>query len=135
MLMASCLAHPPGSGMCPVNSSSSGTSTGSLWQKGSLYGKPFGRFVSTASQGGGQEVTISSGLSNFVHHGMIFVPVGSTYGPALFDVETLRGGSAWGAGTYAGATGARMPTALELDVAEHQGREFAKVAKRLKVTS
>ena len=50
----------------------------------------------------------------------IFVPVGSTYGPALFDVETLRGGSAWGAGTYAGATGARMPTALELDVAEHQ---------------
>ena len=50
----------------------------------------------------------------------IFVPAGNSYGPELFDVEKLRGGSAWGAGTFAGPTGARQPTALELDVAEHQ---------------
>ncbi|KAK9837627.1 hypothetical protein WJX74_001663 [Apatococcus lobatus] len=107
-------------------------STGSLWQRGALHGKPFGMFVSTATQGGGQEATVSSALSNFVHHGMIFVPAGNSYGPELFDVEKLRGGSAWGAGTFAGPTGARQPTTLELDVAEHQGREFAQVARRLK---
>ena len=35
-------------------------STGQLWQKGLLYGKPFGIFTSTATQGGGQELTISN---------------------------------------------------------------------------
>ncbi|KAK9837570.1 hypothetical protein WJX74_000575 [Apatococcus lobatus] len=107
-------------------------STGSLWQKGSLHGKPFGMFVSTATQGGGQEETFRSAISNFVHHGMIFVPAGNSFGPQLFDVETLHGGSAWGAGTFAGATGARQPSQLELDIAEHQGRGFAEVVKKLK---
>ena len=50
----------------------------------------------------------------------IFVPVGSSFGPELFDMEELHGGSAWGAGTFAGATGARQPTDLELRIAEHQ---------------
>lgn len=50
----------------------------------------------------------------------IFVPAGNSFGPQLFDVETLHGGSAWGAGTFAGATGARQPSQLELDIAEHQ---------------
>ena len=50
----------------------------------------------------------------------IFVPAGNSYGPDLFDVEKLRGGSAWGAGTFAGPTGARQPTTLELDIAQHQ---------------
>lgn len=50
----------------------------------------------------------------------IFVPAGNSYGPELFDVEKLRGGSAWGAGTFAGPTGARQPTTLELDLAQHQ---------------
>lgn len=107
-------------------------STGSLWQKGALHGKPFGMFVSTATQGGGQEETFRSALSNFVHHGMIFVPAGNSFGPELFDVETLHGGSAWGAGTFAGATGARQPSELELGIAEHQGRSFANVVRKLK---
>ncbi|KAK9849805.1 hypothetical protein WJX84_012380 [Apatococcus fuscideae] len=108
-------------------------STGSLWQKGALNGKPFGMFTSTASQGGGQEETFRTAISNFVHHGMIFVPVGSSFGPELFDMEELHGGSAWGAGTFAGATGARQPTDLELRIAEHQGREFGRVVKKLKI--
>ena len=34
--------------------------TGSLWQKGALDGKPAAMFTGTASQGGGQETTISN---------------------------------------------------------------------------
>lgn len=35
-----------------------------------------GVFVSTESQGGGQEETVANSLSTFVHHGMIYVPLG-----------------------------------------------------------
>lgn len=39
-------------------------------------------------------------------------------------------GSPWGAGTFAGADGSRQPTALELEIAEIQGKTFyAHVAK------
>jgi len=50
--------------------------TGSLWAKGALAGKMCGVFVSTESQGGGQEETVANSLSTFVHHGMIYVPLG-----------------------------------------------------------
>lgn len=39
---------------------------------------------------------------------MIFVPTGYGLGADLYDVETLRGGNPYGAGTYAGPTGARQ---------------------------
>ncbi|CAD0090859.1 unnamed protein product [Aureobasidium mustum] len=43
---------------------------------GAFWGKYAGAFVSTATPGGGQESTIISAMSTFVHHGMIFVPLG-----------------------------------------------------------
>lgn len=55
------------------------------------------------------------------------MPAGNSFGPELFDVETLHGGSAWGAGTFAGATGARQPSELELGIAEHQVRTHCAV--------
>jgi NAD(P)H dehydrogenase (quinone) len=33
-------------------------------------------------------------------------------------------GSPWGAGTFASADGSRQPTALELEIAEAQGKAF-----------
>jgi len=45
--------------------------TGGLWQKSSLSGKPFGFFTASATQHGGQESTILTGLVPFIHHGMI----------------------------------------------------------------
>ena len=45
-------------------------------------------------------------------------------GPALYDTNEVRGGSAYGAGTLAGATGSRQPSKLELDYAQHQVRFF-----------
>ena len=43
-------------------------------------------------------------------------------GAGLFDVNEVRGGSAYGAGTLAGADGSRQPSKLELDYAQHQVR-------------
>ncbi|VAI91203.1 unnamed protein product [Triticum turgidum subsp. durum] len=46
--------------------------------------------------------------------------------------EADGGGSAYGAGTFAGADGGRVPTGAELALAEHQGKYFAGIAKKLK---
>ncbi|KAK9918952.1 hypothetical protein WJX75_008276 [Coccomyxa subellipsoidea] len=105
--------------------------TGSLWSKGALVGKPVGLFTSTASQGGGQESTILTSLPNVVHHGMVFVPAGYSFGAQMYGLDEVRGGSGWGAGTFAAGDGSRQPSKTELDFAEYQGAYFAKIAKKL----
>lgn len=50
--------------------------TGSLWQRGSLIGKPAGMFFSAGIQGGGQETTALTFVTQLAHHGMMFVPIG-----------------------------------------------------------
>ncbi|KAK7412242.1 hypothetical protein VNO78_03693 [Psophocarpus tetragonolobus] len=105
--------------------------TGGLWRTQGLAGKPAGLFYSTASQGGGQETTPLTSITQLVHHGMIFVPIGYTFGGGMFEMENLKGGSPYGAGTYAG-DGSRHPTDLELAQAFHQGKYFAAIAKKLK---
>ena len=97
-------------------------STGGLWAAGSLVGKPATMLTSTASQGGGQETTIMTAVTQLTHHGMIFVPPGYTFGPSMFDLAALHGGSPWGAGTFAGPTGDRKPSDMELAYAKHQVR-------------
>lgn len=62
---------------------------------------------------------------------MIFVPAGYAAGGGLYDVEVARGGSAWGAGTLAGPTGARQPSEIELLQAKKLGEQLATVAKKL----
>lgn len=105
--------------------------TGGHWQKGSLVGKPAALFTSTATQGSGQESTILTAVTQLAHHGMIYVPVGYSYGPALFDNGTVRGGSPWGAGTLAGPDGSRQPSEVELGLAKHQGTVIAKATLKL----
>jgi hypothetical protein len=48
--------------------------SGQVWQKGGWVGKPVGIFFSTGTQGGGQETTALTTLTQFTHHGMIYVP-------------------------------------------------------------
>jgi len=105
-------------------------STGQLWQKGALVGKPASVFFSTATQAGGQETTALTFITTLVHHGMIFVPIGYS-SPLLFNMDEVHAGSPYGAGTFAGPTGARQPTKLETDVAQHQGKYFASVVAKL----
>lgn len=106
-------------------------STGQLWQAGSLVGKPVTAFTSSGTLGGGQEVTILGAVSFFVHQGMVFVPPGYSYGGPMFDIQTVHGGSPWGAGTFAGPDGSRQPSETELGFAKHQGSHFLGIAKKL----
>lgn len=73
--------------------------TGGLWTKGSLVGKMFGTFVSTATPGGGQELTVFQSLSVSVHHGMVFVPLGYQLADT-FSLKEVHGGSPWGMSSY-----------------------------------
>lgn len=71
-------------------------------------------------QGGGIETTALTAVTQFAHHGMPFIPTGYSFGERLFAMDEVRGGTAYGASTYAGPTGSRQPSELELDYAQHQ---------------
>ena len=100
--------------------------TGGLWALGGLVGKPFGLFFTTGTPGGGQEITALNSLSSFVHHGMIYVPLGYTAEtfPLLTNLDEVHGGSPWGAGSYAGSDGSRQSSELETKLHELQGKGF-----------
>lgn len=76
--------------------------TGGIWASGGYWGKYAGLFVSTGTQGGGQESTCLAAMSTLAHHGFIYVPLGyKTVFPLLSNLDEVHGGSAWGAGTFA----------------------------------
>lgn len=105
--------------------------TGGLWMKGSLSGKYAGLFISTASLGGGQESTAIAAMSTLSHHGMIYVPFGYAHAFAKLTIlSEVHGGSPWGAGTFASADGSRQPTALEIELANIQGKAFYETVKK-----
>ncbi|KDQ60440.1 benzoquinone reductase [Jaapia argillacea MUCL 33604] len=107
--------------------------TGQLWATGALAGKYAGIFVSTGTPGGGQETTVISSLSTLSHHGIIYVPLGYKFTfPQLANLSEARGGSPWGAGTFAGADGSRQPSSLELELATIQGKTFYEYIARVK---
>lgn len=105
--------------------------TGGLWRTQALAGKPAGIFVSTGSQGGGQETTALTAITQLTHHGMLYVPIGYTFGMGMYEINEVKGGSPYGAGTLAG-DGTRQPTKLEIDQAFHQGQYHAQITKKLK---
>ncbi|KAI6753841.1 hypothetical protein HG530_013017 [Fusarium avenaceum] len=106
-------------------------STGKQWSSGGYSGKLAGLFISTASQGGGQEVTAHNAMSTLAHHGIIYVPLGyaKTFSQ-LTNLNEVHGGSPWGAGTLAGADGSRQPSSLELEIARIQGETFYACVER-----
>lgn len=107
--------------------------TGGLWGQGLLHGKYAGIFVSTGTPGGGQETTVNNAISTLAHHGIIFVPLGYKNNfPLLANLEEPHGGSPWGAGTFAGPTGARQPSELEKELATIQGKTFYETVSRVK---
>lgn len=107
-------------------------SLGQLWMTGALYSKYFGLFVGTGTMGGGQEATAIAALSAWVHQGMIYVPLGYATSFAIQSgLDEVRGGSPWGAGTFAGADGSRQPSEKELELATVQGKTFYETIKRV----
>jgi NAD(P)H dehydrogenase (quinone) len=105
--------------------------TGGLWMKGSLVGKVASMFSSSATQHGGNETTIVTGIPLFLHQGMVYV--GLPYScQAQMGLDEIKGGSPYGATTVAGGQGERQPSEQELGMARFQGRHVAEIARKLK---
>jgi NAD(P)H dehydrogenase (quinone) len=105
--------------------------TGGLWMKGSLVGKVASMFSSSATQHGGNETTIVTGIPLFLHQGMVYV--GLPYScQAQMGLDEIKGVSPYGATTIAGGQGERQPSEQELGMARYQGRHVAGIAKKLK---
>jgi len=104
--------------------------TGGLWARSALVGKVGSVFCSTASQHGGQEMTITSFHTTLLHHGMIIVGLPYTFTP-LSQIREVAGGTPYGASCVTGADAElRMPTALELEMCRYQGEHVARITTR-----
>ncbi|WVQ78565.1 NAD(P)H:quinone oxidoreductase, type IV [Cryptococcus sp. DSM 104549] len=97
---------------------------GQLWATGALVGKFVTTFTSTAGQHSGQETTPITSLPFFIHHGLSYVPIGYA-NPAISNLDAVQGGTPYGASTIAASDGSRQPSAVELEIAEFQGKYFA----------
>ena len=103
---------------------------GGLWARGALNGKVGGAFTSTATQHGGQEVTLFSIITNLMHFGMVVVGLPYSHAGQM-TIDEIVGGSPYGATTIAGGQGQRQPSAIELEGARHQGKLIAETAHKL----
>lgn len=103
--------------------------TGPLWARHGLLNKIGSAFTSTASQHGGQEMTITSIHTTLLHHGMIVVGLPYSW-PGNAQMEEISGGTPYGASTIAGADGSRLPSDNELEGARFQGRHVAEIASQ-----
>jgi len=104
--------------------------TGGLWAKGALIGKVGSAFVSTASQHGGQETTLTSTHTTLLHHGLIIVGLPYSFAGNTIMSE-ISGGTPYGASTIAGGDGSRQPSENELAGARFQGKHVAEIAGKL----
>lgn len=104
---------------------------GALWASGALVGKVGSVFASTASQHGGQETTLFSGITNLLHMGMVIVGLPYAWQGQL-TLDEVTGGSPYGVTTITGGQGQRMPSENELAGARFQGRHVAEIAERLR---
>ena len=103
---------------------------GGLWAKGALNGKVGAAFTSTATQHGGQEVTLFGIITNLLHFGLVIV--GLDYGyEGHQGLDEVNGSTPYGASTIAGGDGSRQPSAVELEGARFQGRHVAGIAAKL----
>ncbi len=103
---------------------------GGHWMSGALIGKVGSAFTSTASQHGGQEVTLFSIITNLLHFGMVIVGLPYSFQGQLKQDE-ITGGSPYGITTIAAGDGSRKPSENELAGARFQGRHVAEIARKL----
>jgi NAD(P)H dehydrogenase (quinone) len=124
------LGAPTRFGRMPSQMASFLDQAGGLWVRGELNGKVGAAFTSTASQHGGQEVTLFSMLTNLLHFGMVLVGLPYSFQGQL-KLDEVTGGSPYGATTIAAGDGSRQPTENELAGATFQGKHVAEIANKL----
>jgi NAD(P)H dehydrogenase (quinone) len=100
-------------------------STGSLWIKGALAGKPAAVFTSSSSMHGGQETTLTSMMAPLMHHGMLIVGIPYSE-PDLLN--TISGGTPYGASHTAGVSS-------DQPITEHERKLCIALGKRLALTA
>ena len=102
--------------------------TGALWAKGTLVGKPAAVFTSTASLHGGQETTLTSMMFPLLHHGMLIVGLPYT----LPEVNnTASGGGPYGASHWAGTADDKPLSDDERTLCLALGKRLADAAVKL----
>ena len=100
--------------------------TSDLWLNRTLEGKPFGLFTSTSSMHGGQEMTLFSMATPFLHHGMIWVGT-----PLIHELgSTKTGGSPYGA-SHVHLDWNQSLSKEEKIIASSLGQRVAKIASLL----
>lgn len=124
------IGAPTRFGRMPSQMASFLDQAGGLWARGALHGKVGGAFTSSATQHGGQEVTLFSIITNLMHFGMLIVGLPYSH-QGQMSLEEIVGGSPYGATTIAGDKGQRLPSTIELDGARHQGMLIAQTANKL----
>jgi NAD(P)H dehydrogenase (quinone) len=97
----------------------------SLWLSGALIDKPAGVFTSTSSLHGGQESTLLSMLLPLLHHGMVVA--GLPYSEAGL-MNTVSGGTPYGASHWAGADNGRALDEAEAALCRALGTRIARFA-------
>jgi len=103
-------------------------STGGLWMKHALVGKPAALFTSCSSMHGGQESTLLSMMLPLLHHGMMII--GLPYSePELASTQT--GGTPYGASHVAGLTSDLPISDAEKKLCMALGRRLALTAVKL----
>lgn len=100
-------------------------STGGLWMKGALAGKPAAVFTSSSSLHGGQETTLTSMMLPLMHHGMLIVGIPYSE-PEL--LTTTSGGTPYGASHAAGISS-------DQPITEHERKLCLALGKRLAMTA
>jgi NAD(P)H dehydrogenase (quinone) len=103
---------------------------GGLWMSGVLNGKVGAAFTSTATQHGGQEMTLFSIIANLLHFGLIVVGLPYSF-QGQMKLDEVVGGAPYGATTVAGSDGSRQPSETELAGARFQGDLVARTAAKL----
>jgi NAD(P)H:quinone oxidoreductase type IV len=103
---------------------------GGLWARGAFNGKVGAAFTSSATQHGGNEMTLFSIIANPLHFGTVVVGLPYSHQGQMAR-EEIVGGAPYGATTIAGGDGARQPSAMELAGTRHQGEVLAKTAVKL----
>ena len=103
--------------------------SGALWTRGALVGKPAAVFTSTSTLHGGQESTLLSMILPLLHHGMVIMGLPYTQ-PAL--TTTTSGGTPYGASHVAGPDNERPISAEETALCLALGRRLAELTERLR---
>jgi NAD(P)H dehydrogenase (quinone) len=124
------LGIPTRFGRMPAQMAAFLDQAGGLWAGGKLNGKVGSVFASTATQHGGQETTLFSGITNLLHFGMVIVGLPYSF-QGQMGLAEIHGLSPYGATTIAGGDGSRQPSRIELEGAHFQGRHVAEIANKL----